>query len=533
MSHKAHRPRRRLKKAALGLLGLVVVLAVLLAMAPTLVSWGVGQGLVRSRIERHVNGVVRFDRLDLAWFGPQSVEGMVIRGFDGDSVVQLDLEMGTGLFGLLSGGMDLLEIKLSGELNGELREDGSTSFEDLLARAEARGATKRRTEPRTSKPFALTGLPATKLSIHGVTVKLRDAVSQQVIGFHNLTGELSYRPGDLVALDLHGQTSGTPFRGAPGSTGSDVRGSVDVDTEIERLFDKEGRLTLHRASGQIHIELRNVPVPLSDRDTTLRSLIVTAASDDLTKELFVSIEADAVINGSKAGRLEGTLAALRPVSPDGSWDVSLDRVTGRVRGRSVPTALLQPLLSKTPIIATRDLGPTIDLFAEFPGGVEEPVTITAEGDAFQLAFSGRVDPDLRSIDGDRLRLSVEVAPELFNAATGMFIEEPMTAEIDLSALTIPPIGEDPLRQLRAASARGTVTVSSPTAFSIERAGPLVSVENVVVQLHTAALGESVGVQGTATIEGADASFDFTVSHLLGPDGSLTLDRIEPVGTASV
>ena len=530
MPHKPQRPRRRLKKAALRLLGLVVVLAVLVAMAPTLVSWGVGQGVLLGRLEKHLNGSVALDRLGLAWFGPQYVDHLVITDAGGDPVANLDLRVSAGLFDLLFGRTDALAIELSGKLEGELHEDGSTSFKDLLASSSAPEARRGPGGKRSSEPFALDGVPAVTVSIDGLTVELRDNVSRQTIGFRDLAGELSYRPGDRVAVDVRGKTTSNPFDGSRGET----QGSVVVTGEIRQLFDRDGVLTLERASGRINLELRNVAVPLADRDTSLQSLTVTAASDDLTKELVVSIEADAVINGSEAGRLEGTLTALRPVSPDGTWDVSLDRITGSLHGRSVPTALLQPLLSNTPFLATRDLGPTIDLDAEFPGGVEEPVTLTAEADAFQLTFSGRVNPDLRSIDGDRLRLSVEVAPELFTAATGMFIEEPMTAQIDLSAFTIPPIGDDPLRQLRHASATGTVTVSSPIAFSIERGGPpLVLVENVVVQLHTAALGESVGVQGTATIEGADASFDFTVSHLFGADGSFTLDEVEPVGTASV
>ena len=120
MPHKAQRPRRRLKKAALRLLGLVVVLAVLVAMAPTLVSWGVGQGVLLGRLEKQLNGSVALDRLDLAWFGPQYVDRLVITDAGGDPVANLDLRVSAGLFDLLFGRTDLLAIELSGELEGEL-----------------------------------------------------------------------------------------------------------------------------------------------------------------------------------------------------------------------------------------------------------------------------------------------------------------------------------------------------------------------------------------------------------------------------
>ena len=174
MPHKAQRPRRRLKKAALRLLGLVVVLAVLVAMAPTLVSWGVGQGVLLGRLEQQLNGSVALDRLDLAWFGPQYVDRLVITDAGGDRVADLDLRLSAGLFDLLSGRTDALAIDLSGELQGELHEDGSTSFEDLLASSSAPEARREPGRKRSSEPFALNGVPE-------VTIVIRDMVLSSLI----------------------------------------------------------------------------------------------------------------------------------------------------------------------------------------------------------------------------------------------------------------------------------------------------------------------------------------------------------------
>ena len=58
------------------MLGLVLLGAV----APTLVSWGLGRGLIGDVIGRRVNGTVAIGGLELGWFGNQSVRGLEISG---------------------------------------------------------------------------------------------------------------------------------------------------------------------------------------------------------------------------------------------------------------------------------------------------------------------------------------------------------------------------------------------------------------------------------------------------------------------
>ena len=146
----------------------------------------------------------------------------------------------------------------------------------------------------------------------------------------------------------------------------------------------------HRVQGGL---TRSTPVPLAERPTELRNLALTAYSDDLTRHLEVSIEADALIDGAESGHLEGALAIDRPVAPDGSLDVRLDRITGRVTGRSVPSALLQGVLRGTPIVATRDIGPTIDIDATFSAGHQREVVVRALSKSMELDVSATVDPD--------------------------------------------------------------------------------------------------------------------------------------------
>ncbi|MCZ6611673.1 MAG: hypothetical protein O6941_03480, partial [Planctomycetota bacterium] len=188
MSQPADRPRRRRKKAVAVLIGMGGVLALLVALGPTLVSWGLGHGLVQRALQRRINGTVAFDRLTLTWFGSQAVEGFSITDAGGEEVVRLDVRASAGLFGLLTRRLDAIELDLSGTLSGELREDGSTSFEDLFVGSDSDAAEEPRRGPAQEKPITLPGLPATTLWINGLTVRLRDAASQRTLVFDDLTG---------------------------------------------------------------------------------------------------------------------------------------------------------------------------------------------------------------------------------------------------------------------------------------------------------------------------------------------------------
>ena len=144
---------------------------------------------------------------------------------------------------------------------------------------------------------------------------------------------------------------------------------MQVEGRFAGLFDRRGTMTPRGASGTFDVRLQNVPVPFSDPPAAVRSLEAMARTDDLAERLEMSIELDAVIGDAETGRLEGQIIAKEPVGPDGSMAVGLAGLTGKITGRSVPSALLQPLLQKTPLVAARDLGPTIDLNADFSGGV--------------------------------------------------------------------------------------------------------------------------------------------------------------------
>ncbi|MHC4447292.1 MAG: hypothetical protein ACYSXF_05865 [Planctomycetota bacterium] len=522
------RPKRA-KKLLVRLIGLVVVLGALTALAPTLVNLGLGQGFIRAAAERRINGQVSFDHLQVGWFTPQRIDGLVVTDAGGSEAARLNGSLSAGLFALLFGSVETLEIDLSGRLSGELREDGSTSFQDLLAKPRGDG----RGKGTPARPTQL-GIPPTTLRISGLTLELRDAVSNQTFVFDDLTGEAAYRAGDQVGLELSGKAFADAGDSPPSPPSPPEVGSINITAEFDGLFDKKGTMTPGLASGRVEVDLRDAPVPLTDLPTVLQQLTLTATSAKLTEQVDVSVEADAIIQDSQPGRLEGQLTLRRPVTADGALDVRLDQVTGRVTGRSVPTALIQPFLSNTPIIASRDIGPTVDIDATFSAATAPVVTLAAEASVLQLAVSGTIDPATRALRGDRLNLAADVAPELFESLTGMSVDRRAGVVLEVGAFAIPPLGRDLARELRSAAASGTLKLTSPTAVSIPGAENWTfAVDDFQVQFGTLALGERLAVRGGGTIEGAVAELDVAVMDLITESGWADVDSIVPIGTASL
>ena len=518
------KPPRRRRKLLAWLFVSVLLVAGLVAIAPTLVNLGVGQGVIRSRLEQRVNGTLALGRLDVGWLGPQSVDGLEVTGDDGRTTARLDVRIEAGLLGLLTGRVDPIEVVVSGALSGELRRDGSTSFEDLFASRPSvapRAARAAAAPPR--KP--LSGVPPATVRLDGLTVELRSAEGSEgsegseVIVLGDLSGTLAYRPGGRIAVEIDGTTGGARAAGA-----------VKVTADVTGLFDADGVLSIAGASGSVTLALSNIAVPFAGRPTELTALLLRASAADVTERIELTVEADALIDGSVSGRLEGAITAEKAVRPDGSLDLGLDRLRGRITGRSVPTVLFQRALPE-PLIAVRDLGPTIDLQAEFSAS---RVDVSVSADSMKLAMSGTVDPQQRSIEGDRLSLRATLHPELVSAATSWRLDRPTVVRVELDRFEVPPLGCVPVAALLASALAGTVAVDGPAVLGRPGDGPmLIELADLVVAVDTEALGDGGRFDGSATVDGAEVTFDFTLADLLDGDNKLALATMTPAGKAEI
>jgi len=495
MSETQRRPRRLIKKALIASGVLVLIVATLTALAPTLVTRGVGHGLIRSVLERRVSGTVSLGAVELGWFGPQSVTGFEINSADGTTAVHVDATLNAGLFDLAMGRVEAIVVELSGRAHGELRRDGSTSIDDLFSRPARKRRPGRGNRGRPRLPD-LEGLAQTTVVLGELTVTLTEqGATPKIIRLNDLTGELQYTPGDRLALDLAGEIG-------DGVT----TGTIQFAGQVDGLYDAGGAVTPALASGRVEIQLRNAPVPLTERPTELAVLSLVATTDDPTDHVDVTVEAVAMIDGTRSGRLEGALTIDSPLDEAGVVSLRLDRVTGQVIGESMPTALLQRFLRGTPLVATRDLGPLMDVDAEFSGGTTRQVTVRARTETVELDFDGTADDEGR-FKAQRCRVDARARPELVLAATGIRIDRDALIVVDLTELER---GSELV-------AMGTIRLREPVAISDKTPGAellrTVLDESLVVSMKASygqgrlsvklgARGDGLSAHATATLEEA-------------------------------
>ena len=489
----------------MGVLGPIVTL--LAALAPTLVTWGVGHGIIRNVLEGRVSGTVSLGEVELAWFGPQSVRGFEVNSADGMTAVQVDATLNAGLFDLAMGRVEAIEVVLSGRAHGELRRDGSTSLDDLFSRPARTRRPGRGNRGRQRLPD-LEGLPPTTVVLGDLSVTLSEqGATQKIIRLNDLTGVLQYTPGDRLGIDLAGEIG-------DGVT----TGTIQIVGHVAGLYDADGAVTPADATGRLEIQLRNVPVPLTDRPTVLSAVSLVATTDDPTDHVDVTVEAGVMLAGTRSGHLEGALTIDSPLDEAGVVSLRFDRVTGRLIGESMPTALLQRFLRGTPLVATRDLGPLMDVSAEFSTGATRRVIVRARTDTTTLDFEGTVDLEHR-FKAERCRLEATLRPDLVRELTGVRIERAAPIVIEL----------DTLERDTVLVARGRVRLREPVAVLDGPGAPLLRtvLDESLIVLVEATYGQGrlwakLGVKGNGLVVHATVTLEDSLLNVIEAVASMTV-----------
>src|SRR5438093_695213 len=104
--------------------GLFLLLILLVLLLPTIISLGIANGYIRSAINHSINGTVTIKKVNLAWFGQQSVQGFELVDAQGNKAANVDVTIDSSLLKLITSRTAPVQITLSGEVSGKTRKDG-------------------------------------------------------------------------------------------------------------------------------------------------------------------------------------------------------------------------------------------------------------------------------------------------------------------------------------------------------------------------------------------------------------------------
>jgi len=621
------KPRRRGRRL-LKILGiLLLLLLVLVALAPTLISAGLGRGMIRGAIADNVNGDVQLAGLRVGWFGAQKVEGLRIVDAAGKEAANVSVQVDNGLLALALGRAKPIHVTISGSAAGEIREDGSISFADLV-----KSKPEKPREPKPSTPApkpapTRDAIPPAVIDIAGLNVRLDDQRSKQSLKIDNLTGKVAYTdPAQPITLDLHGKTQVE-------SAGRSESGAIDITGQADGLFAQDGSITLRGASAKLDVKASGLPLPvaLQGKPATLQGVAINVASDDLTERIVLSVDGDArigdaakpthfkadgsfgkivdaagkpslraatanvnveatnipiestdvrgqmdrlvativsedltrkieiaaegqgMINDNQPSTLNANIALAEAFSPNGTFRFAIENLTGSASGRNVPTSLAQPALAATGIDVARDLGPTVDLEAAFPGGIVGgggDLMVKATAPKAQAEVTAKINAD-QSISGSRLLLNIPAAdPGLIAALTkdGVNTDRPVAVNLNLTSFHLPaPDADTKVRAMTGIGATGTLQLTGPAlvrpgasaaaATTTPATQPIepssIALERLELNIDSPALAQGVAVKGTGAVGGGSIAIDQRITNLFDSNGVLAIAGAKPAGTVKI
>src|SRR5262249_27664126 len=161
---------------------------------------------------------------------------------------------------------------------------------------------------------------------------------------------------------------------------------------------------------------------------------------DLTKDAHAVAAADITIPGAQPGRLDADLMVAQPMKADGSFDLAVDKVQGKVVAKSIPAALLQPVLASTPLLAERALVRPVDASGAFQTGVTSNVNhvqLAINGEHMQLSGVAETDLSADTLRASDLHLVTTIQPALLEACGGIRADGPLGVDVMLAQLTLP------------------------------------------------------------------------------------------------
>lgn len=335
---KSDKNRRRRSTVFLAL-GVVAVLLLLVALAPTAASM-FAPGIIASKATDAIAGRVEVDSVSLRWFGGQRVEGISLYDDRDSRRANLTARADKGLIGLLFAGGDYGTITLSGDADLSTDDRGRTFLEHTLGiTAEPEKPTRpdrptspdRPTRPDAPRPtpepepIALpAGLRAT-LALDDLRIVYADHSARtpiESVRLEKFTGHIALDAAATTSADL----SASVQLKKPASRVFENAGSVRIKADIRDLTDPTGLVQTDRLTADAAVQLRDLATELLDvlpdlagravpaiGPTISITLTAKGAASDLAAGLTASSESITVEAPVRIDLTKGNLRSAGPI----------------------------------------------------------------------------------------------------------------------------------------------------------------------------------------------------------------------------
>ncbi|MFM7806507.1 MAG: hypothetical protein ACKPEA_01080, partial [Planctomycetota bacterium] len=408
--------------ASIGVGGVVALLLALVALAPTLVSAGLFRGSIESAIGGAVNGTARVGSLSLSWFGQQQVTGLELRDGKCETQIKLDLKLENGLFDLAVGSVDSLRATVSGSVQARMLPGGGTSLSNLAASGGASVA-KPSAPAASGNPLQALRFPVkvTIGSFDGVLVE-GQATAFAVRG---LKGSVSIGRSDPLAIDLAATTQV-----------GDRGGALSVKGTLDKFLNDRGELDLQGMSGEFDAQVSGWLAAVSGLNAEVQAAAVRVQAP-AGKPLGIAVNAAVQLDASVM-TAQAQMTAARPGTGRDlvAWAIDPRTWVGQVALKGVPSAALQRFVANTPLVLTREIGPSIDVSLQTGEGAGVDLAVT--GANLQLAAKTVVDAATGAMQGNGITLQATVDPALL-AAMGTTVNAPVQVSANVASLRTPAI----------------------------------------------------------------------------------------------
>lgn len=516
------------RKVLIPIVVVVLLLVLVVAFLPMMISRGLGHGLVQGAIENQIEGSADFQQLRVTWRGPQRISGLRLVDGTGFEAAVIDARVEQGLLPLIFS-RRMLDVTVAGVVRAELYEDGSISL--------ARLAREREEPPTADEQMSLEGVPGVTVDVDGVQLILHDVGADQQIVVDDLRGMFVYVPGAELRLNLEGETAS-----------GELRGTLAISGDAPGLFDAEGRFAPDGTPVLAEARLASIPVVGVDVPSVLEGLVINVQTQNLTQGIAMSLRGEGTIENEQQSRFSGEFRVRNPIKQDGTIDIDLSNIEGRLTGEGVPSSLIQPAFNNTPIVLARDIGSTIDVDLALP---------PEDGDEIHLRAVGpRAEVELTAAEREGWWLSDHVVvrtgqadPDLVEGYIGVRPEAATDVEIVLTSLALPPFSEAlDARPLGLGSIAGTLRMNGPTTLLVPRGAedeegeaaadsaqePMrFTVSGVDVRFDAPQIGDAVYVNGALVLDGGQVTVDETIVNLADAEGRLDAKAAEPIGTITM